>query len=240
MIVASRSFHFVAMILIALSGVSDVIRPRAVRVLPAGDSITQGAYGAGQNGAGGYRTPLWHQLATSGHPVEFVGTEASGPATIDRDHAGWNGISIAEITRRLAYVLKWQQPDIVLLHIGTNDVIADAAPDLVESRLATLLDKIFEQAPHTQLLVSSLIRVRTPNDYGVRSECIAEVNKRIRRLVADLASHGKPVQLVDMHAHAVRTPADFHKDGLHPNDQGYMQMAEVWFDALSTYLGVVA
>src|SRR5262245_26569406 len=56
-----------------------------IKVMPLGDSIT---YGSGSSNKGGYRFPLWNDLRVYGSPVDFVGSQQSGPAGFDRDHEG--------------------------------------------------------------------------------------------------------------------------------------------------------
>ena len=60
-----------------------------LRIMPLGDSITEGA-GAGSTG--GYRGPLWTKLVTEDHyNVDYVGSNTTNPDTtngMDRDHEG--------------------------------------------------------------------------------------------------------------------------------------------------------
>ena len=59
-----------------------------VRVMPLGDSITDG-----YNVPGGYRINLWQRLAGGGYTVDFVGSQYNGPAiwatTTTRATPGW-------------------------------------------------------------------------------------------------------------------------------------------------------
>ena len=57
------------------------------RIMPCGDSITDGAWGSSDDT--GYRRSLHMQLVGAGHVVEFVGSQTSGlPLDFDRDHEG--------------------------------------------------------------------------------------------------------------------------------------------------------
>ena len=87
--------------------------------MPLGDSIT-----AGVRVRGGYRSDLWQLMNASSPGVDFVGSSASGPVELrDRDHEGHPGWEIAQLDARVRGWLTHYRPDIVLLHIGTNDVL---------------------------------------------------------------------------------------------------------------------
>ncbi|MGW6128491.1 hypothetical protein ACWFNE_00560 [Cellulomonas sp. NPDC055163] len=48
------------------------------RVIPLGDSITDGV---GFPGGGGYRVGLWQRLAQNGYTTDFVGSGFNGPGS---------------------------------------------------------------------------------------------------------------------------------------------------------------
>src|SRR5690242_12081668 len=55
-----------------------------VRVMPLGDSITEGT-----QVPGGYRIGLWQRLSNAGYRVDFVGSQYNGPSSLgDHDHEG--------------------------------------------------------------------------------------------------------------------------------------------------------
>jgi acyl-CoA thioesterase-1 len=202
----------------------------ALRIMPAGDSLTRGSFGP--RDAGGYRGRLWARLG--GQAVDFVGAVRSGPFAIDRDHESWDGITVDALAARLEVDLPAQAPDVVLLLVGINDLAAGASPDVVVGRLASLIDGLGARAPRVRLLVGALVGVRPGNPYRIAPEAVTAVNAGLRAVVADRASRGLPVHLVDLHAGVGRAAADVLDDGLHLTQRGYDQMAEAWFDALAT------
>jgi lysophospholipase L1-like esterase len=209
----------------------------ALRIMPAGDAITRGSPGGGSNaGDGGYRAPLWALLAQAKAPVDFVGATRSGPFSIDRDHESWTGLSIEALARRLLVDVPAQRPEVILLHIGTQDLIAGAGPEAIERRLAALIDGVASRAPEARLLVGSLLGVRVPNRFQIHPEVVAAVNRRIRALVTQRASSGIRCELVDIGARAALGPADFQEDGVHPSARGDTRIAAAWFQALRPYL----
>src|SRR3954453_11137248 len=71
-----------------------------VRVMPLGDSITDGF-----TVPGGYRIGLWQKFVAGGFPVDFVGSLSNGPAELgDHDHEGHSGWRIDQID---ANIVNW-------------------------------------------------------------------------------------------------------------------------------------
>lgn len=90
-----------------------------VRVMPLGDSIT--------GSPGCWRADLWNRLRTGGYTnVDFVGTlPAPGcGVTYDGDNEGHGGFLATNIANQnqLPGWLSATRPDVVMMHLGTNDV----------------------------------------------------------------------------------------------------------------------
>ena len=110
----------------------------ANKIMPLGDSITEGSSSgvALEEFQVSYRKTLWDKLKTAGYVINdelFVGTLVSGDsvADFDPDHEGHGGWRTDQIVNgnldnlsagKLSDWLIAQEPNIVLLHIGTNDV----------------------------------------------------------------------------------------------------------------------
>ncbi|MEE9338782.1 MAG: immunoglobulin-like domain-containing protein, partial [Methylococcaceae bacterium] len=98
--------------------------PGALKILPLGDSITDSI-----NGRASYRRPLWHQLKAAGYAVDFVGRPGYRHSTVpeslldyDIDHEGHAGSETQSIRSQILGWMNEFTADIVLLHIGTNDL----------------------------------------------------------------------------------------------------------------------
>ncbi|MFC6091969.1 GDSL-type esterase/lipase family protein [Saccharothrix lopnurensis] len=190
----------------------------AVRVMPLGDSITDGF-----NVPGGYRVDLWQKFTAGGYAVDFVGSAANGPSSLgDRDHEGHSGWTIAQIDTNITNWLRTYTPRTILLHIGTNDMYG-GDPGGAPRRLSALVDKITAQAPDAHLFVATIVPLSS-GDQTVRT-----FNATIPDLVRRNADAGKKVHLVDMYR--ALTTADL-ADGVHPNAGGYSKMATTWYNAL--------
>jgi lysophospholipase L1-like esterase len=124
-----------------------------VRIMPLGDSITEGT-----QVPGGYRIGLWQRLSTAGYRVDFVGTQFNGPAALgDHDHEGHPGWRIDQIDATIAGWLRASTPRTVLLHIGTNDVLQNYNLARAPGRLSTLIDHITTAAPAAGVFVATII-----------------------------------------------------------------------------------
>lgn len=195
-----------------------------VRVMPLGDSITDGF-----NVPGGYRIELWQRFTSGGYRIDFVGSQFNGPASLgDHDHQGHSGWTIAQIDANVVNWLRATNPRTVLLHIGTNDMYGDTSG--APSRLATLVDRITNTAPNADVFVATIIP-KSGADSQVRG-----YNAAIPGIVQSRAAAGKRVHLVDMYS--ALTLSDL-ADGVHPNATGYRKMAAAWYDALRAVPGSI-
>ncbi|WP_107467015.1 SGNH/GDSL hydrolase family protein [Streptomyces sp. MA5143a] len=187
-----------------------------LRVMPLGDSIT---WGVGSSTGDGYRAALWNKLAADGHPLDFVGTGRAGSMS-DPDNEGHSGYKIHQITALTDAALTRYRPNVVTLHIGTNDLNESYQVSTATARLRSLVDRITAAAPDATVLVASLV-VSTS---GSEEQYRAAYNQAVPTIVRDAQAAGKHVAYVDMSA---LTTADL-VDALHPNDSGYRKMADAF------------
>jgi lysophospholipase L1-like esterase len=123
-----------------------------VKLMPLGDSITQGDKSTNTNG---YRSTLYNSCATAGIPVDFVGSLQDGNFP-DKDHEGHGGWTSAQILDSIGNFLSTQNPQIVFLHIGTNDV-ATVDPSEIASNIESTVDLIRTFNPAIELHLAKLI-----------------------------------------------------------------------------------
>jgi lysophospholipase L1-like esterase len=194
-----------------------------VRVMPLGDSITDGF-----NVPGGYRIDLWQRMAAAGNVVDFVGSGFNGPASLgDHDHEGHSGWRIDQLDANIVGWLRTSAPRTVLLHIGTNDVNQNHDVANAPARLSALIDKIRANAPAVELFVAQI----TPESDPTQEARVRAFNAAVPGVVAQ---KGPRTHLVDMHS--AITTADL-ADGVHPNATGYAKMAARWHSALQSVPG---
>jgi lysophospholipase L1-like esterase len=199
-----------------------------VRVMPLGDSITDGI-----TVPGAYRIGLWQRFAHEGYAVDFVGSLSNGPATLgDHDHEGHSGWRIDQIDANIAGWLRTYTPHTVLLHIGTNDVLQNHDVAGAPARLSGLIDHIVAAVPAAEVFVATIIPIANS---GQEADARG-FNAAVPGIVQSKAGAGEHVHLVDMHA--ALTTADL-ADGVHPNATGYDKMAAAWYSALKSVPGSI-
>jgi lysophospholipase L1-like esterase len=200
----------------------------AVAVMPLGDSITYGVDGSGNSG--GYRIDLSSQLIADGLNVNFVGSQADGPSSSsDRDHEGHPGWRIDEIANQIDGWMDAYKPEIVMLMIGTNDMVQNRDVASAPNRLSHLIDQITAKAPASRVLVASLTPLRDASANALAQQ----FNAALPAIVQGQSKAGKNVRLVNI-ANSVSL-AEI-PDGIHPNASGYSKMAVIWHNALLPHL----
>ena len=210
----------VLIVLVALN-TSPSTAAGAVKIMPLGDSITDG-----YNIPGGYRIDLWTHLQNRGWDVDFVGSMSNGPPSLpDKNHEGHSGWMISQIALQIDGWLSTYQPEYVLLLIGTNDVLQNYDLPNAPDRLSSLIDQITAGAPDAEVFVASI----TPLSGTTANQKVIAYNAAIPGIVAEKVALGKSVSFVDMYS--ALTVADL-ADGIHPNAAGYDKMAQVWNDAI--------
>lgn len=197
-----------------------------VRVMPLGDSITEGT-----QVPGGYRIGLWQRMAAAGYRVDLVGSQVNGPAALgDHDHEGHPGWRIDQIDASVSGWLRSTTPRTVLLHIGTNDILQNYSVASAPQRLSTLIDHITGAAPSADVFVATIIPLASAS----QESAARTFNAAIPGIVQSKISAGQHVHLVDMHS--ALTAADLI-DGIHPTATGYDKMAARWYSAMQSVTG---
>ena len=247
----------------------------AVKILSLGDSITDGYWTSGA-----YRKYMYHDLEQMGYNIDMVGPKGSNSNTFtyngqsvsyDDNNAGYSGYAIQEMTTKehRSGILEtiqgtWYngqnmiaayQPDIVLLQIGTNDILSNYN-DGITDRLENLVNVILQDLDaDSTVFVSTIpdidayIRADWLGSYGINAwgstqeekdqlmetvtGCIDTYNTSIYNLVLKMQSEGKNVQFADINS-VVDYQTDLH-DGVHPNEAGYENMGNYWAGLLNDF-----
>jgi lysophospholipase L1-like esterase len=219
--VRPRARLVAAALLVALLGAACGDVEPAIRVMPLGDSITDG-----DSIPGGYRIELSRALEATGTRIDFVGSLRNGsPSLDDEDHEGHSGWRIDQIHAAVGVWIRTYQPDVVLLLIGTNDVWSHYRVATAPRRLGALVDRIHALRSATKIFVSTIppFRNATLNRRAV------EYNAAARRIVLARVERHRPVWFVD--GGGTLTLAEL-ADGVHPNASGYRKLAQAWYAAL--------
>lgn len=220
-----RNFIYALFTGVALSLMSAASLSQNIRILPMGDSVTAGEGGTNYNS---YRGPLYERLKNEVDFIDFVGSTRDGSMG-DPENEGHSGWKINDIASVATGVTVQYKPNLVLLHIGTNDLNGNYQVYSAPDRLAALIDQIFAAAPDTTILVAAIIR----STYGPTQEKISAYNEQAKYIVESRADAGKHIALVSM----ARVNDSDLDDALHPNDNGYRKMADAWYDGIKQAIG---
>ncbi len=204
-----------------------------LRIMAVGDSNTHER----KWDPGTYRDDLKQSLSSDGFNVDFVGPSADG-FFADNQHAARGGWKIDDISNNISGRLSTYQPDMVLLMIGTNDIVKQDRVDSAPERLSSLIDQITDHSPQTQLLVASIAPMDISAEHEITAQTlplVSEFNAELQNIVTTQANQGKNVGFVDVFS-ALTT--DDLQDGLHPTTDGYAKVADAWYEAiLNTSIG---
>jgi lysophospholipase L1-like esterase len=234
-----------------------------IKLMPLGDSITRGATGASNNiGDAGYRYPLINLLkglgytftTDGGNDFDFVGTNTTGNTSVvgnfDVDNQGISGMQALNhdttklhlsLIHKLNSYLTQNPPDIILLHIGTNDITAGDNVDTLAAEVSSLLDTIYNFNFQIHVVVAKIINRLEPDSL---IDSTVAYNNALGIMAEQRISSGDNLSLVDVGGdfiyEADPNPPTFYtgdmEDNLHPNDSGHVKMAGVWFDKLKGLL----
>ncbi len=202
---------------------------RAVKIMPLGDSITQAI-----DGRASYRYWLWKDLDSKGYNFDFVGGQRGAhsgsnfPNDFDLDHEGHWSWSSSNILSNASGYAAAHVPDIVLLHIGTNDMFRGGSIDQTLNNIALIIDAFRTVNPSVVTLLASVI----PSDRS--SDRIAAFSSAIAMNYQSLGTDSSPVVLVDQNQ-GFFVSSDTY-DGIHPNASGEQKMARRWAAALEDIL----
>ncbi|HEY4969999.1 MAG TPA: GDSL-type esterase/lipase family protein [Steroidobacteraceae bacterium] len=210
------------------------------KILPFGDSITEGAK---STDTAGYRTQLFKLVVAANQKVTFVGSLSRGPATVSgqtfpahhEGHAGWTidpgynpgygGISTLVPSPALS-----DGPHIVLLHIGTNDLLGAGAGSM-STRLDALVEKIAQDAPSALIVLAQITPPGTTNSSATAAQMA--YNSKIPGIIQAHAARGQHIMGVDMSKMPL---SDLTSGSVHPNDAGYAYMANIWYAGIKNLL----
>jgi lysophospholipase L1-like esterase len=212
----------------------------APRIMALGDSITSGCC----NPRAGYYQYLANYLTTYGYQFSMVGSVHVGGYDIE-GHPGWwpkdlvNGRldpTTGLLTGGIDVWMTQSEPDIVLLHAGTNGVgpstisydptVSKWGSQVADMR--SLLDGIFNANPNAYVIMAKIIQTRTP-----RSD-ITEFNNQLSRMAS--AYGNDHLFVVDMENILSGNPDANYVDDVHPSAAGLQIMADAWFPTLTRVL----
>jgi len=195
---------------------------QAVRIMPLGDSITYGVDDRTHDSpSGGYRNILLRELPN----VIMVGSVKDSATNSVLDNEGHRAWTIRQMNEQATTWCKSANPDIVLVHAGTNDLAREVGPNMAAIRLRGFIQTLLNSS-HAKIYVASLVPILPKNSANADAERFTIFDRLIPGVVASFASTGR-VSFVDMTAEKW-SASDYGSTGVHLRPSGYAKMAHAW------------
>jgi hypothetical protein len=247
-VVNIRGITVLAWVFFSAGGISTYAQ--TLRILPLGNSITQS-----DKDNYSYRYKLWEKLTAANGSFDFVGTQTlhngestSGPApsfpdpSFDRHHEGRWGWFADEIlngrpspsTNKLQTWLQSYEPDVVLMHVGSNDAFNSHTTASTINELEQIIDVLRADNPNVIVLLALLI----PTTDAGRNSRINALNTAIPGIVVSKSTAASPIILVDQNTGFNPVIGVDTWDGVHPNASGEEKMAQKWYEAILPFLPI--
>lgn len=200
-----------------------------VTIMPLGNSITEG-----DEWDETYRFHVWKRLEAEGMAphVDFVGTmrgvRRGDPSDedFDQDHEGHWGYTTRDVDRELYQWLRVNQPDIVMMHLGTNDIYDNFTIAESHGNLDLILDSLRSYSPSVHVLMAQLM----PSG-SFRNAALYEFNQTLPAWAAANATPTSPIEIVDCFT-GFDPFRDLKYDQVHPSRYGQRKLGARFADAL--------
>jgi lysophospholipase L1-like esterase len=198
--------------------------------MPLGDSIT--------GSPGCWRALLWNRLQSTGYTnIDFVGTLGPQGCSVPYDgdnegHGGYLATNIAD-QNLLPGWLSATNPDIVIMHLATNDVWSNRPVATILTAFSKLVDQMRANNPNMKIVVAQIL----PMNPSTCSECYQRTvnfNAAIPAWASGKSTAQSPIVVVDQWT-GFNTATDTY-DGVHPNSAGDQKMSDKWYPALTALL----
>jgi lysophospholipase L1-like esterase len=236
----------IALLIFCASGV--LAATGTVKIMPLGDSITKGSVTTTEEAKHPtYRYWLWNDLRKNGYDVDFVGSRnlPNFPnVSFDQDNEGHGGYSSDEILHGVpddrwepGYLAEWIQGydfDMVLLLIGTNDVLREIPLEETAINIEKIVTVLRQKNPKVTIFMATL-----PPASHYRQSLI-DLNQEIVRIADRTTTSESRVIVVDQY-YGYDGVGDNQPPGyVHPDESGEKKLAKNWYDAITPYLSGAA
>lgn len=230
---------------------TEVMAQRAVKVMPFGASIVSVCTAISQTTSPHltntlqrcWRSNLQAKLRNDGVTnFDFVGSQTGKcSGTTDQDHEGHPG-SLATDFAKNGNLVGWldaAQPDVVLMLLGTNDVLLGKKPiDEIRAAYDVLIGQMRDNNPNMRIVFSNLLPLDPARWPQTAADDIVKLNAAIATYAPGKSTEASPVVFVDNFA-GFDAVADTD-DGEHPNDAGNEKMGTKFFAPTRDFIQDVA
>jgi lysophospholipase L1-like esterase len=246
-----------------------------IKIMCMGDSITSGQK---KTGSGSYRKFLYHNLTSRGFNIKMIGARDQGiqkyynKKTNEKflyqdDNSGYSAYTIRTYKDRKGLLEIIQKnkclklnPDIIILLIGTNNVMDNIDFDITKKDFVSLIDYILDNIsskttlfiatipdmnPNTKIVYKWFHEYRKSKDgkihYNkdrVQKMVFNNVNKfndEIKKIIEHYQSKKYNIRLENLNP-VLKDIDNLLIDGVHPNNKGYKKMGEFFAEIIVKFL----
>jgi len=211
--------------------------PNALTILPLGDSRVEGARPAFES----YRYELWKNLKANSWTVDLIGPledDAKYPefmdTPFDNDHAGVGGFTTTDVLDNLDDVLAdVAAPDVVLLGIGGNDLLARESVSDVIANIHQIIDILQADNDSVTVFIEQIAPGRSDFMTAEFSSKFAEFNAQVETIKAEQTTAISQIVIVNM---AESWQDSYMADEVHYNEAGAKVVADRYYAAMEQYL----
>lgn len=197
--------------------------PPPQRIMPVGDSITQG----GGATYATYRVVLAAKLRAAGARFEFVGSQVTSTPQGPLRHEGYGGKNAEFLAGILDAKLAAAPADILMIQAGHNHFAEEKPIPGILAATRAMVATARARNPHVVVVVAQVIPAGKLPKYAY----LPELNVALAALAKELDRPGQRVLTVDL-ATGFDVAADTIADRVHPNDRGAEKIAQRWAEVL--------
>jgi len=221
--------------------------PTTLRLMALGDGITATTC---------YRAKLWQKFADNGRPeFDFVGSRNAGDAcnvsaSYDKDNEGHGGYQVTDVLKAtstgrpssadpqdpydasakdLSTWFDGHPIDILLLHLGSNDILKLNAPaESILNAYTAIVARARISSPKVAVFVAQLLPMKVDSCSTCNTQ-IQALNQAIPGWATMTDTPASRVRVVNQYAgfDVANT-----LDGIRPDETGSQQMADKWYEAI--------
>ncbi len=220
--------QLIASLAITWTALSLSAKAEALRIMPVGDSITEGGSTFFH-----YRLPLLLKLRAAGVSFVYAGSRQSASQQGPLAHEGYGGKNSRFLVETVPSNFAKHPADVVLLHACHNHFAEQKPiPGIIEDHVA-LIAEFRKINPKVMVFVAKPITSAKLPKYSY----LPEVGEQLAAMAKRLHTAQQPVIIVDQ-AKGFDPRKDTIADQVHPNEQGAEKMAQCWFEALKPWVAL--
>ncbi|RPH92037.1 MAG: hypothetical protein EHM72_18010, partial [Calditrichaeota bacterium] len=197
------------------------------RIMPVGNSLTAGKDGVTGVEGDGFRRFLYESLQSGGLDFTFVGGRGNSPYVGHFQSGAKIEWFLPGGSMDIKTALDQYQPNIVLVHLGTNNLLSDIQGPYTQSntssyKLRQLINTISADGNVQYILLCKIVPRLDDNNLPMPQ--VKQYNKEIEAMFFANQVSAKTV-LVDMYS-SLQPIRDVLPDKIHPTSTGYQKMAD--------------